>query len=152
MRIDIPEGLTFDDVLLKPAASAVLPHEVSTRTRVTRAIELGAPLISAAMDTVTEHQMAIAMAQAGGLGVIHKNMAAERQAEEVRRVEIAIGEFHPEPQIGEVHIVEGAVERPLRRFAFVGPVGGRAEHIRDEDGVARGVDPDGDGGYGLGAL
>jgi IMP dehydrogenase len=86
MRIDIPEGLTFDDVLLKPAASAVLPHEVSTRTRVTRAIELGAPLISAAMDTVTEHKMAIAMAQAGGLGVIHKSMTAERQAEEVRRV------------------------------------------------------------------
>jgi IMP dehydrogenase len=86
MRIDIPEGLTFDDVLLKPAASAVLPHEVSTRTRATRTIELGVPLISAAMDTVTEHQMAIAMAQAGGLGVIHKNLPAERQAEEVRRV------------------------------------------------------------------
>jgi IMP dehydrogenase len=82
----IREALTFDDVLLEPAASAVLPGEVDTRTRLTRRIELGIPLISSAMDTVTESALAIAMAQAGGLGVIHKNMAIAAQAHEVRRV------------------------------------------------------------------
>jgi IMP dehydrogenase len=82
----IPEALTFDDVLLQPAASAVLPHECETLTRITPTIRLGIPLISAAMDTVTEHQLAIAMAQSGGIGVLHKAMTAEAQAEEVRRV------------------------------------------------------------------
>jgi IMP dehydrogenase len=82
----IREALTFDDVLLEPAASAVLPGEVDTRTRLTRGIELGIPLISSAMDTVTESGLAIAMAQAGGLGVIHKNMEIDAQAQEVRRV------------------------------------------------------------------
>jgi IMP dehydrogenase len=82
----IQEALTFDDVLLKPAASAVLPNQTDTRTRLTRTIELGVPLMSAAMDTVTEAPMAIAMAQAGGIGVIHKNLDAEAQANEVRRV------------------------------------------------------------------
>lgn len=84
--MQIREALTFDDVLLKPAASAVLPAETDTRTHVTRDIELGIPLMSSAMDTVTEHRLAIAMAQAGGIGVIHKNMDAPSQAEEVRRV------------------------------------------------------------------
>ncbi len=82
----IPEALTFDDVLLKPAASSVLPNDASTKTRLTRRIELGIPLISSAMDTVTEHALAIAMAQNGGLGVIHKNLSIEQQAEEVSRV------------------------------------------------------------------
>ena len=82
----IPEALTFDDVLLKPASSSVLPNEASTKTRLTRRIELGIPLISSAMDTVTEHALAIAMAQNGGLGVIHKNLSIEQQAEEVSRV------------------------------------------------------------------
>ena len=80
------EALTFDDVLLKPAESAVLPAEADTKTRLTRTIELGIPLISAAMDTVTESSLAIAMAQAGGLGVIHKNLTIEQQAAEVRKV------------------------------------------------------------------
>jgi IMP dehydrogenase len=79
-------ALTFDDVLLRPAASSVLPADAVTRTRVTREVELGIPLIASAMDTVTESPMAIAMAQAGGLGVIHKNLSIERQADEVRRV------------------------------------------------------------------
>lgn len=67
----IPEALTFDDVLLQPGRSAVLPAETETGTRITRSIRLGIPLVSAAMDTVTEHKLAIAMAQAGGIGVLH---------------------------------------------------------------------------------
>jgi IMP dehydrogenase len=79
-------GLTFDDVLLVPRYSAVHPREVSTSTRLTRTIPLNIPLVSAAMDTVTEADMAIAMARAGGIGVLHKNMSVERQAAEVDRV------------------------------------------------------------------
>ena len=82
----IREALTFDDVLLVPAASEVLPGQVDTRTRLTKTVELGIPLISAAMDTVTEAGLAIAMAQAGGMGVIHRNLSIEEQAEQVRRV------------------------------------------------------------------
>ncbi len=82
----IREALAFDDVLVVPAYSEVLPHATDTRTRLTRRIGLNIPLISAAMDTVTEDAMAIAMAQQGGLGVIHKNLTPEEQAEQVRRV------------------------------------------------------------------
>lgn len=84
-RIDL-EALTFDDVLLQPAYSEVLPRQVDLRTRLTPRITLNIPLLSAAMDTVTESRLAIALAQEGGLGVIHKNMTAERQAAEVRQV------------------------------------------------------------------
>jgi IMP dehydrogenase len=84
--MEIREALTFDDVLLVPDASAVLPSEVDTRTRVTKAITLNIPLLSSAMDTVTEARMAIAMAQAGGMGVIHRNLDIDAQAREVRRV------------------------------------------------------------------
>jgi len=82
----IRDALTFDDVLLEPARSAILPNDADTRTRLTNRIELGIPLLSAAMDTVTESALAIAMAQAGGLGVIHRNLDIERQADEVRKV------------------------------------------------------------------
>jgi IMP dehydrogenase len=85
-RTAIREALTFDDVLLVPGHSEVLPAQVDTRTRLTKTVELGIPLISAAMDTVTEAGLAIAMAQAGGMGVIHKNLSLEEQAEQVRRV------------------------------------------------------------------
>ncbi|MEW5728611.1 MAG: IMP dehydrogenase [Pseudomonadota bacterium] len=84
--MEIKEALTFDDVLLVPAASDVLPTQVDTRTRITRSIELGIPLVSAAMDTVTESRLAIALAQAGGIGVIHKNLDIAAQAAEVRKV------------------------------------------------------------------
>ncbi len=84
--MDIRQALTFDDVLLVPAASTVLPNETDTRTRLTREVSLGIPLLSAAMDTVTESALAIAMAEAGGIGVIHRNLGIAEQANEVRKV------------------------------------------------------------------
>ena len=82
----IGEGITFDDVLLVPAFSEVIANDVDTRTRLTNKIQLNIPLMSASMDTVTEHRMAIAMARQGGIGIIHKNMSIEQQAEEVDKV------------------------------------------------------------------
>jgi IMP dehydrogenase len=84
--MQIREALTFDDVLLVPGASSVLPSQADTTTQVTKAIRLNIPLLSSAMDTVTEARMAIAMAQAGGIGVIHRNLDVDQQAAEVRRV------------------------------------------------------------------
>ena len=82
----LPEGLTFDDVLLEPARSEVVPAEVDTKTCLTRQIGLNIPIVSAAMDTVTESHLAIALAQQGGIGIVHRNMSIERQVEEVDRV------------------------------------------------------------------
>src|SRR3954466_2549534 len=82
----IPEGLTFDDLILQPALSDVIPAEADTRTCLTRKIALNIPIISAAMDTVTESRLAIALAQQGGIGFIHKNMSIEKQAGEVDKV------------------------------------------------------------------
>ena len=76
----VPEGLTYDDVLLVPAYSEVLPREVSIASSFTKNIKINSPIVSAAMDTVTEYQMAITMAQEGGIGVLHKNMTIEEQA------------------------------------------------------------------------
>src|SRR5699024_9209106 len=80
------EGITFDDVLLVPAYSEIIANDVDTKTRLTNKIQLNIPLMSASMDTVTEHRMAIAMARQGGIGIIHKNMTIEQQAEEVDKV------------------------------------------------------------------
>src|SRR5438477_8441810 len=80
------EGLTFDDVLLVPAESSVLPNDVSTATRLTRTIALEVPVVSAAMDTVTEARMAIALARGGGIGIVHRNLSIEEQVAEVDKV------------------------------------------------------------------
>src|SRR5258708_34638036 len=82
----MPQGLTFDDVLLLPGKSSVLPAEVDTRTCFTRKLALNIPLVSAAMDTVTESRLAIAIARQGGIGLVHRNMPIDRQGEEVDRV------------------------------------------------------------------
>jgi IMP dehydrogenase len=82
----IRDAFTFDDVLLEPARSAVLPADTDITTRLTQSINLQIPLMSAAMDTVTEHRLAIAMAQAGGIGVVHKNFTIEEQATEIAKV------------------------------------------------------------------
>ncbi len=80
------EGLTFDDVLIIPSASSVLPRDVSTQTRLTRNITINLPIVSAAMDTVTEGRLAIALAREGGIGIIHRNLSIEEQAQEVDKV------------------------------------------------------------------
>jgi len=107
--MEIREGLTFDDVLLQPGASEVMPGEVTTTTRLTREISLNIPLISSAMDTVTESRLAIAMAQAGGLGVIHRNLSVMEQADQVREVKryesgmvINPITIHPDTTLAEV--------------------------------------------------
>src|SRR3982751_1771654 len=82
----VPEGLTYDDVLLVPAYSEVLPREVDISSYFTKEIKLNTPIVSAAMDTVTEYALAIAIAQEGGIGVLHKNMTIIEQAEQVRKV------------------------------------------------------------------
>ena len=99
-RLSVRDALTFDDVLLEPAYSTVLPHEVSTRTRLTRALTLGVPIASSAMDTVTEAETAIAMARAGGIGVIHKNLDPAAQAREVQRVKAAQSRPEQAPRSG----------------------------------------------------
>src|ERR1700682_745646 len=86
IHFPVPEALTFDDVLLLPAHSDVVPAEANTQTQLTRNIELKIPILSAAMDTVTESHMAIALAQQGGIGIVHRNMPIDKQAEEVDRV------------------------------------------------------------------
>src|SRR5271157_818031 len=86
IHFPVPEALTFDDVLLLPAYSDVIPAQASTQTQLTRNIRLNIPIISAAMDTVTESHMAIALAQQGGIGIVHRNLTIEQQTNEVDKV------------------------------------------------------------------
>ncbi len=111
--MEIREGLTFDDVLLEPGASEVMPTQVDTSTRLTREISLNIPLLSSAMDTVTESRLAIAMAQAGGMGVIHRNLTVAEQADQVREVKryesgmvINPITIHPDTTLAEVREIK----------------------------------------------
>ena len=117
---EIREGLTFDDVLLIPAYSEILPNEVDTRTRFSRGIELNIPLCSSAMDTVTEASLAIALAQQGGIGVIHKNFSVEQQAEEVDKVKRSESGMIVDPvTIIDTALVSEALDI-MRRFKISG--------------------------------
>ena len=122
--MEIREGLTFDDVLLEPAASEVMPGQVNTATKFTREISLNIPIVSAAMDTVTESRLAIAMAQAGGLGVLHRNLTVDEQADQVREVKryesgmvINPLTIHPDTTIREVR--EITARRKISGFPVV---------------------------------
>ncbi|MEK6941511.1 MAG: IMP dehydrogenase, partial [archaeon] len=110
---DFKTGLTFDDILLEPAASSTLPSDANLKTQLTKKISLNTPIVSAAMDTVTEFQTAIAMARHGGIGIIHKNMPIEEQASQVEKVKRA--EFwiitdpttiSPDTTIGEILVLK----------------------------------------------
>ena len=116
----IPEGLTFDDVLLVPARSGVLPTQADTRTRLSRQIALHIPIVSSAMDTVTESHLAIALAREGGIGIIHRNMTIERQAEEVDRVKRSEAGMIVEPvTMGPEQRIYEALE-VMRRYRISG--------------------------------
>src|SRR5262247_2039464 len=116
----VPEGLTFDDVLLVPQHSDVLPVEVSTETYLTRNIRLNIPLVSSAMDTVTDSRLAIAMAQQGGLGIVHKNLPIEAQAAEVDKVKRSESGMIVDPvTIGPEQKIAEALE-VMHRFKISG--------------------------------
>src|SRR5881398_3735654 len=109
------EGLTFDDVLLVPAESRVLPNDVSTRTRLTRSIELAIPVASAAMDTVTEARLAIALAREGGIGIVHRNLSIDDQVAEVDKVKRSEAGMIVEPVTLPPHaLVRDALELMAR--------------------------------------
>ncbi len=116
----IGEGLTYDDVLLVPAFSEVLPREVSIKTQFTKNITLNVPIVSAAMDTVTESAMAIAMAREGGIGVLHKNMTIEQQAAEVRKVKRAESGMIQDPVTLFTHNTVGDAQNTMREYRIGG--------------------------------
>src|SRR5947207_11874408 len=116
----VPEELTFEDVLLLPAKSAVLPPQVDTRTRFTRHITLNIPVVSAAMDTVTESRLAIALAQQGGIGIVHRAMSVERQAAEIDKVKRSESGMIVDPvTIGPTNKIANALEI-MRRYKISG--------------------------------
>ncbi len=116
----VAQGLTYDDVLLVPAYSEVLPREVNTQTFLTRKIKLNVPLISAAMDTVTEAAMAIAIAQAGGIGMLHKNMSIQLQADEVRKVKRSESGMIQDPVTLKVDAVIADAVKIMKEFRIGG--------------------------------
>ena len=128
--MEIREGLTFDDVLLEPGASETMPADADVSTQLTQSIRLNIPLLSSAMDTVTESRLAIAMAQAGGMGILHRNMTIEEQAEQVRNVKryesgmvinpVTVG---PETTLGEVRDI--VARKKITGFPVVDPATGR---------------------------
>ena len=126
----IGEGITFDDVLLVPAYSKVIPNQVDVTTYLTKKIKLNIPLMSAGMDTVTEHRMAIAMARQGGIGIIHKNMSIEAQADEVDKVKRSENGVITDPfyLVPRAHI-EGC-QRPDGKIPYFR----RSDHRRQEAG------------------
>jgi IMP dehydrogenase len=116
----LPEALTFDDVLLVPAYSDVVPAQVSTQTQLTRDITLNTPLLSSAMDTVTESRMAIAMAQQGGIGIVHRNLSIEAQAGEIDKVKRSESGMIVDPvTIGPNHLISDALD-VMRRYKISG--------------------------------
>ena len=128
--MEIREGLTFDDVLLEPGPSEIMPADADVSTRLTRDIKLNIPLTSSAMDTVTESRLAIAMAQSGGLGVIHRNLSVEEQADQVREVKrfesgmvINPVTIHPETTLAEVRDI--VARRKISGFPVVEPDTGK---------------------------
>jgi IMP dehydrogenase len=128
--MEIREGLTFDDVLLEPGASDVMPTQVNTASRFTREISLNIPLVSAAMDTVTESRLAIAMAQAGGMGILHRNLTPEEQADEVRQVKryesgMVINPMTINPDTTLAAIREIKARRSISGFPVVEPGSGK---------------------------
>ena len=144
--MEIREGLTFDDVLLEPGASEVMPTQVDTSTRLTREISLNIPLLSSAMDTVTESRLAIAMAQAGGMGVIHRNLTVLEQADQVREVKryesgmvINPITIHPDTTLGEVREIKA--RRKVSGFPVVERETGKVVGILTNRDVRFETDP-----------
>jgi IMP dehydrogenase len=144
--MEIREGLTFDDVLLEPGASDVMPTEVDTATRLTREITLNIPLMSSAMDTVTESRLAIAMAQAGGMGVIHRNLTIAEQADQVREVKryesgmvINPITIHPDTTLREVREIKA--RRHVSGFPVVERESGKLVGILTNRDVRFETDP-----------
>ncbi|MBP2158890.1 MULTISPECIES: IMP dehydrogenase [Asticcacaulis] len=124
--MDIREGLTFDDVLLEPGPSDVIPTQVDTKTKFTRDINLNIPLVSSAMDTVTEARLAVAMAQAGGMGIVHRNLTVDQQADEIRAVKrfesgmvINPITIHPDTKLNEIRDI--IARRSISGFPVVEP-------------------------------
>ncbi len=131
--MEIREGLTFDDVLLQPRASSILPAQASLKTRFTKGISINVPLVSAAMDTVTEAPLAITMAQAGGIGVIHRNLSIEEQAEEVRKVK----RFESGMVVNPVTIGPDATRAELKELAEYNKISGIP--VVEKDGTLVGI-------------
>lgn len=128
-----PEALTYDDVLLVPGYSEILPKEASTKTWLTQSIQLNIPLVSSAMDTVTEFELAIAIAREGGIGFIHKNMSIERQADQVRKVKRAESGMMLDPVTLTTEATVGDAEKIMRELK----IGGIP--ITDKEGILKGI-------------